>query len=75
MGGQSFARIFEKKNMKSGSKVCKIWPLNFIAMAIKFGPSEVSLQQRKGILEIHTIYIQQCKLVTMKMKLKLPHSY
>jgi nitrate reductase NapE component len=44
MGGQSFAIIFgNKKNMKFGFKVCRIWPLNSIAMAGKFGPNEVSL--------------------------------
>jgi len=41
MGGQSFATIFEKKNIKFGFRVYKIWPLNYVAMAIKFGPSEV----------------------------------
>jgi hypothetical protein len=68
-------QYLKKENMKSRFKVCRIWPLNSTAMAEKFGPSEVSLQQKKGILEIHTINIQQCKPMIVKMKLKLPHSY
>ncbi len=37
----------KKQNMKFGFKFCKIWPLNSIAMAEKFGPSEISLQQKE----------------------------
>jgi nitrate reductase NapE component len=36
-------KSLEKKNMKFGFKVCRIWPLNSIAMVGKFGPNEVSL--------------------------------
>jgi hypothetical protein len=41
MGGQSFVQSLKKENIKFGFMVCKIWPLNFASMAIKFGLSEV----------------------------------
>jgi hypothetical protein len=72
---KALQQSLKKENMKSGFSVCRIWPLNSIDMAKKFGPSEVSLQQKKEILKIHTIQIQQCKPMIVKMKLKLPHSY
>jgi hypothetical protein len=33
--------LWEKKNIKFGFRVFKIWPLNSVAMATKFIPSEV----------------------------------
>jgi hypothetical protein len=31
----------KKENIKFGFRVCEIWPINYVAMTIKFGPNEV----------------------------------
>jgi hypothetical protein len=38
---KALQQSLKKENIKFGFRVYEIWPLNFIAMAIKFGPSEV----------------------------------
>ncbi len=38
---KALQQSLKKENIKFGFKVCKIWPLNSISMARKFGPSEV----------------------------------
>jgi hypothetical protein len=38
---KALQQSLKKENIKLGFRVYKIWPLNSIAMAIKFGPSEV----------------------------------
>jgi hypothetical protein len=39
-----------KKTMKSGFKVCNIWPLNLASMVRKFGPNEMfTIIEEEGI--------------------------
>jgi hypothetical protein len=38
---KALQQSLKKENIKFGLKVCEIWSLNSMAMAIKFGPNEV----------------------------------
>jgi hypothetical protein len=73
MGGQGLVVILEKKkSIKSRFKICKIWPLNPIAMVGKFCHSRCSLQQKRKEHKMHTNQMQEKTLAIVEMKLKLP---
>jgi hypothetical protein len=38
---KALLKSLKKETIKSGFKVCEIWPLNLIAMVGKVGPNEV----------------------------------
>jgi hypothetical protein len=47
MGGQGFVVILKKQTIKLRFKVCRIWPLNPIAMVGKFGPNKVFITTKE----------------------------
>jgi hypothetical protein len=59
MGGRGFVKVFENQKIKSRFRLCKIWPLNHVAMVEIFGLSELLPSQRKRFMIIHTFQMQQ----------------
>ncbi len=44
---KAFEHSLKKENITLGFKICKIWPLNFIAIARMFGPNELLTTLKK----------------------------
>jgi hypothetical protein len=68
-------QCLKKQNFTFGFRVCRIWPLNFVAMVGKFCPNEVFIATKEENPEnsYHSNTIMQTN--DIKMKLKLPHNY
>jgi hypothetical protein len=50
-----FEHSLKKENITLGFKICRIWPLNFISMARKFGPNELLITLKKRIMKIDAL--------------------